>query len=60
MFNRTACSAILAEVNSFEEIDAARKQAAVALLKERHEGFEDVTVLTQDAVMTTFSSILPR
>lgn len=57
MFNRTSLFRILAEVNSFGETDAAR-DAALALLKERHEGFEDVTVLTQDSVMSTFSSIL--
>jgi putative ABC transport system permease protein len=57
MFNRTSLFRILAEVNSFEEIDAAR-DASVALLAERHEGFEDVTVLTQDSVMSTFSAIL--
>jgi putative ABC transport system permease protein len=57
MFNRTTLFRVLAEVNSFGEVDAAR-DAAAALIKERHEGFEDVTVLTQDSVMSTFSSIL--
>jgi putative ABC transport system permease protein len=57
MFDRTSLFRILAEVNSFEEIEAA-KEATIALIKERHEGFEDITVLTQDSVMSTFSSIL--
>jgi putative ABC transport system permease protein len=57
MFNRTTLFRVLAEVNSFGEIDTAR-DAVAALIKERHEGFEDVTVLTQDSVMSTFSSIL--
>jgi len=57
MFNRTTLFRILAEVRSFEEIDAARG-AVIEILKERHEGFDDVTVLTQDAVMSTFSSVL--
>ena len=57
MFNNTSLFRVLAEVNSFNEVDAA-KEATIALLKERHEGFEDVTVLTQDSVMSTFSNIL--
>jgi putative ABC transport system permease protein len=57
VFNRTSLFRVLAEVNSFEEIESA-KRAAVELLKGRHEGFEDVTVMTQDAVMSTFSNIL--
>jgi putative ABC transport system permease protein len=57
MFNRTSLFRVLAEVGSFEEIESA-KAATIDLLKERHEGFEDVTVLTQDSVMSTFSNIL--
>jgi putative ABC transport system permease protein len=57
LFNRTTLFRVMLEVNSFEEIEAA-KEATLALLKERHEGFEDVTVITQDSVMSTFSNIL--
>ena len=28
------------------------------LLRERHDGFDDVTVLTQDALLSTFNQIL--
>ena len=57
LFNRTTLFRILAEVRAFGEIEAA-KSAVVDLLQERHEGFEDVTVLTQDSVVSTFSNIL--
>jgi len=57
MFNRTSLFRVLAEVSSFEEIETA-KEATIAVLRERHDGFEDVTVLTQDSVMSTFSNIL--
>jgi putative ABC transport system permease protein len=57
MFNRTGLFAIWAEVATFEEVGHA-KRAALALLKERHEGFEDVTITTQDSMMTSSSRIL--
>jgi len=57
MFNRSSLFRILAEVRSHEEIDSAR-EAILALLKERHDHTEDVTVVTQDSVMSTFGNIL--
>jgi len=57
MFNRTSLFRVMAEVRSHQEIDTARKKA-VEVLKERHGGEEDVTVLTQDAVLATFNQIL--
>jgi len=57
LFNRTSLFRILAEVHTPEEIDPARV-AVLAMLRERHAGQEDVTVLTQDSVLATFSSIL--
>lgn len=56
LFNRTGLFRILAEVRSPWDMDAARR-AAVALLQERHDGADDVTVITQDAVMSTFDQI---
>jgi len=57
MFNQTSLFRILIEVRSHEEIPGAR--AAVArLLEERHGGKEDVTLLTQDSVLSTFQGIL--
>ncbi len=57
MFNRTSLFRILAEVNYHEEIEGAR-DAARMVLKERHDNVEDVTILTQDAVLSAFGRIL--
>ncbi len=57
LFNRTSLFRILAEVPTHEETDRAR-EAVLAVLRERHGGEEDVTVLTQDSVLSTFTSIL--
>jgi putative ABC transport system permease protein len=57
MFNRTGLFAIWAEVASLEQAESG-KQAALALLKERHEGFEDVTITTQGSMMSASSRIL--
>jgi putative ABC transport system permease protein len=57
MFNKTSLFRVLVEVASHEQIPAARA-AVIELLKERHQGVEDVTVWTQDSVLATFSRIL--
>jgi putative ABC transport system permease protein len=57
LFNRSSLFRILAEVGSHDEIDRAR-EAVVQVLRERHTGQEDVTVLTQDSVLSAFDSIL--
>ena len=57
LFNRSSLFRILAEVGSHDEIDRARSRV-IEVLKERHAGEEDVTVLTQDAVLSTFDQIL--
>ena len=57
MFNRTSLFRILIEVDSHEEIEATRK-AVISVLTQRHDGEEDITVLTQDAVLSTFDQIL--
>ncbi len=57
LFNRTSLFRILAEVHSHEDLEGARV-AALKVLRERHAGQEDVTILTQDAVLATFDSIL--
>jgi putative ABC transport system permease protein len=56
LFDRTSLFRILCEVRSAGEIEPA-KEAAIALLTERHDGEEDVTVITQDAVLATFDQI---
>jgi putative ABC transport system permease protein len=57
LFNRSSLFRILAEVGSHEEIERARVRV-VEVLRERHAGQEDVTVLTQDSVLSTFNQIL--
>ncbi|MCP4657738.1 MAG: ABC transporter permease, partial [bacterium] len=56
MFNRSSLFRIVIEVRSHRDIEAARANI-VALITERH-GEEDITCVTQDAVVTTFSAIL--
>ncbi|MGE5945672.1 MAG: ABC transporter permease, partial [Betaproteobacteria bacterium] len=48
---------ILIEAKSREAIPQARAQA-LEILKQRHRGEEDVTVITQDAVLATFDRLL--
>ncbi|MHC1765856.1 MAG: ABC transporter permease [Verrucomicrobiia bacterium] len=57
IFNRGSLFRILAEVGSHEQLDRART-AVIDVLRERHDGEEDVTVLTQDSILSTFNSIL--
>jgi len=57
MFNTAGLFRAFVEVRSHEEIPEAR-QAVIDLLRERHDGVEDVTVITQDAVLTTFGNIM--
>jgi putative ABC transport system permease protein len=57
LFNRTGLFRILAEVPSHAELEAARA-GALDTLRERHAGQEDVTILTQDSILTSFNNIL--
>jgi len=57
LFNRTSLFRILIEVGAHEEIPAARVEV-LEILKARHEGVEDVTVLTQDSVLSAFNRVL--
>ena len=56
LFNRRSLFRVLLEIRAHADL-AAAKASAVAVMKERH-GEEDVTVVTQDAVMASFSRIL--
>jgi putative ABC transport system permease protein len=56
MFDRRSVFRVLCEARSARDVDAA-KRAILAVLKDRHDGEEDVTALTQDAVMKTFGKI---
>ena len=57
MFNSNTLFRILVEAHSREAIESAKTQVA-EIIKLRHEGEEDVTVITQDAVLATFDRLL--
>ncbi len=57
MFDRRSVFRVLCEARSARDVDPARR-AILAVLADRHGGQEDVTVLTQDAVMKTFGKVL--
>ncbi len=57
MFNTTSLFRILIEAKSHSEIEPA-KQAILATIKQNHDGEEDITVITQDAILSTFDRIL--
>jgi putative ABC transport system permease protein len=57
LFNTEALLRILVEAKSREAI-ALAKDDVEEILRERHEGKRDVTVITQDAVLATFDRIL--
>ncbi|SEP85081.1 ABC transporter permease [Nitrosomonas ureae] len=57
MFNTTSLFRILIEAKSHSEIEPA-KQAILATMKQSHDGEEDITVITQDAILSTFDRIL--
>jgi len=57
MFNSNTLFRILIEAKNRESLAAAKAQA-LEILKLRHEGEEDVTVITQDAVLATFDRLL--
>lgn len=57
MFNTNTLFRILIEAQGRAAIEPAKTQA-LAIIKARHEGEEDVTVITQDAVLATFDRLL--
>ena len=57
MFDRRSLFRIFVEVRGTADLERT-KGRILRLFKERHDGEEDVTVLTQDAVVATFSQIL--
>jgi putative ABC transport system permease protein len=56
LFNTSSVFRILAEARSSESVRPAKRDI-LAIIKQRHAGEEDVTVVTQDAVVSTFDSI---
>lgn len=57
LFNSASVFRILLEATSRETVPRA-KQDVINIIKERHQGEEDVTVITQDALVSTFNAIL--
>ena len=57
MFNSNTLFRILIEAHSREAIEPAKAQVA-QILRQLHDGEEDVTVITQDAVLATFDRLL--
>jgi putative ABC transport system permease protein len=57
MFNSNTLFRILVEATGRETIEPAKAQVT-EIIKLRHEGEEDVTVITQDAVLATFDKLL--
>lgn len=57
MLNTNTLFRILIEAQSREQIDTVKTQVLKTIIS-RHEGEEDVTVITQDAVLETFDNIL--
>ena len=57
MFNSNTLFRVIVEAHNRESIEAAKRQVT-EIIKLRHEGEEDVTVITQDAVLATFDRLL--
>jgi len=57
MFNQSGLFRLLLEIRSHDEIPAA-EESVRRVLMERHDGEDDVTMLTQDSVLATFGRIL--
>jgi putative ABC transport system permease protein len=57
MFNTNTLFRVLIEARNRELIELAKQQAR-DIIKARHEGEEDVTIITQDAVLATFDRLL--
>ena len=56
LFNTPALFRILVEASSIEQMDRAR-QDILDIVRRRHQGEEDITVIKQDAILSTFDSI---
>lgn len=56
LFNAPGVFRILAEAVSRESMPAAQRDI-IAIITARHQGEEDITVVTQDAVLSTFDTI---
>ena len=57
LFNRSSLFRILVQARNREAIPRV-KAAILATIRDRHDGEDDVTVITQDAVLATFDRII--
>lgn len=57
LFNRTSLFRIAIEVTTHEQIGEARRDV-LGILRARHDGEEDVTVISQDSVLASFDRLL--
>ena len=56
IFNATGLLRILVEAIGNDAVEGARRDV-IAIVKARHQGEEDITVVARDAVLATFNSI---
>jgi putative ABC transport system permease protein len=56
LFNTSALFRILVQATTREAIPKA-EEAILNIIRERHEGEDDITIITQDAVVSTFDRI---
>jgi putative ABC transport system permease protein len=57
LFDQTSLFRIFTQAASTEEVPAAKEQIR-AIIEERHDGEEDFTMITQEAMMGTFSAVI--
>jgi len=57
LFNRSSLFRMILQIRAHADIETAREKVRQVLI-ERHEGEEDFTILTQDAVVDTLGTIL--
>ena len=57
LFNVESVFRVLIEANSPEDMDKA-EQDVIDIIRQRHDGEDDITVLSQDALLNTFDRIL--
>lgn len=57
LFNRPSLFRILIKMSDSKRLDAG-KERILSMIRQRHDGEEDVTIIAQDALVGTFDSIL--
>lgn len=57
LFNTSGLFRVMVQAKNRELIDATKNEV-IAIIKARHDGDDDVTVVTQDAMLATFDTIL--